>query len=60
MLTLGLQEAQWSDDTPSVESTGGRHCPGVTTTKTKMWKEGEGEREEGEEVEGEREEEEGA
>lgn len=55
MPTLDLQEARWSDDTPSVESTGGRRCPGVTTTKTRTWKEVEVVVEE---EEGEREEEE--
>lgn len=39
MPTLGLQGAQWSDGTPSVEWTGGPHCRGVTTTKTRMWRE---------------------
>jgi len=60
MPTLGLQGAPWSDGTPSVGSTGGSRCPGVTTTKPKMWsevEEREGEEEE-EEVVGEREEEE--
>lgn len=39
MLILDLQGAQWSEDILSVEWTGDRHCPGVTMTKTRMWRE---------------------
>lgn len=49
MLTHDLQGARWSEDIPSVEWTGDRRCPGVTMTKTRMWKEEE-EREEQEGV----------
>lgn len=52
MLTLDLQGAPWSEDIPSVEWTGDRHCPGVTMTKTRMWREEEQEEEEREEQEG--------
>lgn len=38
MLILGQQGAQWSEDTPFVELTGGLRCPGVTMTKTRMWR----------------------
>lgn len=38
MPTLGLQEEQWSEDTPSVEWTGGHRSPGLTMRKIRMWR----------------------